>query len=61
MDGKGRLFQMETAGSLTPELEGAAVSGKHPARMSNTKKENNRLASEQPSKSPRPYPPAGEK
>ncbi len=52
MDGKDRLFHMEAAGSLTPALEGAPVSGRHPARMTKQKKENGPSVSKQPAKEP---------
>lgn len=54
MDGKDRLFHMEAAGSLTPALEGAPASGRHPVRMKKKAKENDPIASGQSAKEPKP-------
>lgn len=46
----GRAFHMETAGSLTPDLEGSPASLRHTVRTITKKKENYGHASKQPAK-----------
>ena len=49
------LFQMETAGSLAPDLEGAPVSARHQNRATPTAKEHKHSEKKQADKALQPH------